>query len=260
MQTSYKNGNTKDCKSVKQFWEWILKICNKKWYIIDSEPKSSYSHHDLITFLTKSIESSLWDYADAYILVTGDTAVTRTIAAAGNNLVEINQPLTAAKQVAFRNCASFKDCRTEINDTFVNISMLMYNLIEYSNSYSDTSGSLWDFKRDDAVNNADGTNDDNAPSFIYKSNHFTNTEVNGTKNGVKVAVPLRCLSNFWRSLEMPLNNWKVELSWKWIENCVLTMAAIGANANAISADSATLKITDAKLYVPVVTWSTEDNV
>ena len=88
----------------------------------------------------------------------------------------------------------------------------MYNLIEYSNSYSDTSGSLWDFKRDDAVNNADGTNDDNAPSFIYKSNHFTNTKVNGTKNGVKVAVPLRCLSNFWRSLEMPLNNWKVELS------------------------------------------------
>ena len=138
--------------------------------------------------------------------------------------------------------------------------MFMYNLIEYSNSYSDTSGSLWDFKRDDAVNNADGTNDDNAPSFIYKSNHFTNTEVNGTKNGVKVAVPLRCLSNFWRSLEMPLNNWKVELSWKWIENCVLTMAAIGANANATGADSATLKITDAKLYVSVVTWSAEDNV
>ena len=59
---------------------------------------------------------------------------------------------------------------------------------------------------------------------------------------------------------MPLINCKVELSLKWIENCVLTSAAIGANANATGADSATFKITDAKLYVPVVTLSAEDNV
>ena len=54
-------------------------------------------------------------------------------------------------------------------------------------------------------------------------------------------------------------NCKVELSLKWIENCVLTAATIGADANAAGADSATFKITDAKLYVPVVTLSTEDN-
>ena len=59
---------------------------------------------------------------------------------------------------------------------------------------------------------------------------------------------------------MPLINCKVELSLNWIENCVLTSAAIGANANATGADSATFKITDAKLYVPVVTLSAEDNV
>ena len=58
---------------------------------------------------------------------------------------------------------------------------------------------------------------------------------------------------------MPLINCKVELSLKWIENCVLTSAAIGANANATGADSATFKITDAKLYVPIVTLSAEDN-
>ena len=46
--------------------------------------------------------------------------------------------------------------------------MLMYNFIEYSGNYSDTSGSLWDFKRDEIVDNADVTNDDNAPSFKYK--------------------------------------------------------------------------------------------
>ena len=136
----------------------------------------------------------------------------------------------------------------------------MYNLIEYRDNYSDTSGSLWDFKRDETVDNANVTNDDNAPSFKYKANLIGNTENNGTKNGVKIAVPLKYLSNFWRSLEMPLINCKVELSLKWIENCVLTSAAIGANANATGADSATFKITDAKLYVPIATLSAEDNV
>ena len=135
----------------------------------------------------------------------------------------------------------------------------MYNLIEYSDNYSDTSGSLWDFKRDEIVNNADVTNDDNAPSFKYKANLIGNTENNGTKNGVKIAVPLKYLSNFWRSLEMPLINCKVELSLKWIENCVLTAAAINADANATGGDSASFKITDAKLYVPIITLSAEDN-
>ena len=76
----------------------------------------------------------------------------------------------------------------------------MYNLIEYSGNYSDTSGSLWQFKRDKIVDNADGTNDNNALSFKYKANLIGNTENNGTKNGVKIAVSLKYLSNFWRSL------------------------------------------------------------
>ena len=58
---------------------------------------------------------------------------------------------------------------------------------------------------------------------------------------------------------MPLINWKVEVSLKWIKTCVLTTAAIGADTNATGADSATFKITDAKLYVPIVTLSIEDN-
>ena len=103
------------------------------------------------------------------------------------------------------------------------------------------------------------TNDNNAPSFKYKAS-IGDIENNGTKNGVKIAVPLKYLSNFWRSLEMPLINCKVELSLNWIENCVLTSAAIGANADATGADSATFKITDTKLYVPIVTLSAEDNV
>ena len=148
------------------------KFATKKWFIIDNESKGNYSHHNPMKFLTKSIESSLCDYSDAYILVTGNLAAT---------------PNNAITQVVFRNCAPFKDCRTEINDTFVdyadfiNITMPMFNLIEYSDTYSDTSGSLWNFKRDEIINNANVTNDNNAPSFKYKANIIGNTENNGTK-------------------------------------------------------------------------------
>ena len=124
----------------------------------------------------------------------------------------------------------------------------MYNLIKYSDNYSDTSGSLWNFKRDEIINNEDVTNDNNASSFKYKANIICNTEKNGTKVKVKIAVPLKYFSNFWRALEMPLINCKVELSLKWYEKCLLTTANI-----------ATFKITDAKLYVPIVTLSVEDN-
>ena len=133
-------------------------------------------------------------------------------------------------------------------------------MIQYSDNYSDTSESLWDFKRDEVVNNADVTNNNNAPSFKYKASIIGNTENNGTKNGVKIAVPLKYLSNFWRSLEMPLINCKVELLLKWIENCVLTTAEIGANADATGTDSATLEVIDAELYVAVVILSAEGNV
>ena len=98
--------------------------------------------------------------------------------------------------------------------------MPMYNLIEHSDNYSDISGSLLSFKRCEVINNEEVTNDNDAPSFKYEASIIGNTEANGTKNGVKVAVPLKYLSNFWGSLEMPLINYKVEHSLNWIENCV----------------------------------------
>ena len=126
--------------------------------------------------------------------------------------------------------------------------MPMYNLIEYSDNYSDTSRSLWNFKRDEIINNADVSNNDNAPSLKYKASLIGNTENNGRKNVVKIVVPLKYLSNFWRYLEMPLINCKVKISLNWMENCMLTAAT-----------NATFKITDAKLYIPIVTLKTEDN-
>ena len=226
------------------------KFATKKWYATDSETTGKYSHHNQIKFLRKSIESSLCDYSDAYILVTGNIAVKWRNAADTADIA-----LGAITQVVFKNCAPFEKCSTGIDGTlvdeakFINITMPLYNFIEYIDSYSDNSGSLWSFKRDDVANNADVTNDDNAPSIKYKASIIGNKENNGIKNGVKVAVPLKYLSNFWRSLEMPLVNCKVELLLNWIENCVLTTAA---NANKV-----TFEITDAKLYVPIVTLSSE---
>ena len=106
------------------------KFATKKWYIIDSESKGNYSREDEIKFLASSSESSLCDYSDAYILVAGNVNVT-----AGDNNTK----------VAFKNGAPFKKCRTEINEAFVgdaehiNIAMPMFNLIEYSDNYSDYS-------------------------------------------------------------------------------------------------------------------------
>ena len=134
--------------------------------------------------------------------------------------------------------------------------MPMYNLIEYSDNYSDTSGSLWQFKRDEQPINNNGAFIDitaeNSSSFKYKSNLIGDTDADGAnrKNeGINIAAPLKYLSNFWRSLEMPFINSKVELSLKWNVNCILSSARTAA----------TFTITDPKFYVPVVTLKIEDN-
>ena len=92
------------------------------------------------------------------------------------------------------------------------------------------------------------TNNNNALSFKSKANLIGDTDNNGTKNGVKIAIPLKYLSNFWRLLKMALINCKVELSLKWYETCFLTTVT-----------TATFEITDKKLYVPIVTLSIEEN-
>ena len=85
------------------------KFATKKGYVIDSESNSGYSHEDPIKFLTKSIESSLCDFSNAYILVTGNITVTRTIViptgSHASTQPKRKQALVAAPQVAFSNCA-----------------------------------------------------------------------------------------------------------------------------------------------------------
>ena len=146
------------------------KIAKRKWYVINDQSNTYYGEGDedstTVKFETKVIKSSLCDYSDAYILVTGN------ITATGGD---------ANTRVAFKNCAPFTKCITHINDEHVDnadnlaIILPMYNLIEYSDSYSDTSGSLWQFKRDEQnMNNGNPANvtTDDSSSFKYKSSFF----------------------------------------------------------------------------------------
>ena len=105
--------------------------------------------------------------------------------------------------------------------------MPMYNLIEYSDNYQDSSATLYQYKRDEPPdNNVDLTNN-NSRSFEYKINLLGNPVVADNIAGlnVKIVVPLKYLSNFFRSLEMPLINCKVKLNLTWIKECVLSTDA-----------------------------------
>ena len=131
--------------------------------------------------------------------------------------------------------------------------MPMYNLIEYSDNYQDSSATLYQYKRDEPpeVNAIAALTASNSSSFKYKVNLLGNPVLDGniTKRSVKVVVPLKYLSNFFRSLELPLVNCKIKLNLTWKKECVLS----NQDGNAV------FIINDTKMYVPVVTLSKEDN-
>ena len=121
----------------------------------------------------------------------------------------------------------------------------MYNFIEYSNNYLKTLGSLWQYYIDDPNDNIT-----KSESFKFKIKIIGKTPAAGNAKDVKIAVPLKYLSNFWRTLEMPLINCEISIDLTWSKKCVLSFA-VGKTG---------FVITDRKLYVPVVTLSTEDDV
>ena len=201
------------------------------------------------------LKSSLCDYSDAYILVKGTITVNNTAAqgAAANN---------TNKKVIFKNCAPFTNCISELNNTQIDnakdidIVMPMYNLIEYSDNYAKTTGSLWQYCKyipaRDNNNLIEGFTAANlTDSFNFKAKITGRTGNGGTKD-VEIIVPLKYLSNFWRTLEMPLINCEVNLILTWSSTFVLVSTN---NANQV----ATFAITDTKLYIPVVTLSTQEN-
>ena len=227
-------------------------LASKKWYIINDESNINYGvnkdtgadNPDTIKYDTRVLKPNLCDYAEAYILIN----VTIRAAAANANT-----------RLALKNFAPFTKCNLEINDEHVDtaenldIIMPMYNLIEYSDNYQDSSATLYQYKRDEPPEDnaiADLTVN-NSSSFKYKVSLLGNPVLdrNITKISVKVVVPLKYLSNFFRSLEMLLINCKIKLNLTWKKECVLS------NQNG----AAVFIINDTKMYVPVVTLSKEDN-
>ena len=191
------------------------------------------------------LKSSLCDYSDAYILFKG----TITITGAGADAAA-RQADERDKGVALKNCTPFTNCISEINNTQVgntkdiDIVMPMYNLIKYSDNDAKTTGSLWQYFRDEPDDNIE-----DSVSFKSKIKITGKTPNDDNEKDVKIIVPLKYLSNFWRTLEMPLINCEVNLILTWSSACVITN----------STGAGTFEITDTKLYVPVVTLSTQEN-
>ena len=227
-------------------------FATKKWYIINDENNTNYgvnkdagaNNPDTIKYDTRVLKPNLCDYAEAYILVDG------TIRGTGEN---------NNTRLALKDCAPFTKCNLEINDEHVDtaenldITMPMYNLIEYSDNCQDSSATLYQYKRDEPpeANAINVLTTDTSSSFKYKVELLGNPVLDGNiaKRSVKVVVPLKYLSNFFRSLEMPLINCKIKLNLTWKKECVLST----------DAGDAVFIINDTKMYVPVVTLSKEDN-
>ena len=193
----------------------LSKFRTRNWVEINDESRGNYANSD-IRFKTTMLRSNLCDYADSYILVKG----TITITGAGNDAAA-RQADERDKGVTFKNCAPFTKCISRINNTDVDtardidIVMPMYNLIEYSDSYSKTSGSLWQYYKDDP-------NDamlyrvilcyiPRSESFKYKVKITGKTPEDENTTDFEIIAPLNYLSNFWRGLEMSLINCEVEL-------------------------------------------------
>ena len=221
-----------------------FKFRTRNWVEINDESRGTYRGND-IRFKTTLLRSNLCDYVDAHILVKGII----TITGAGNDdatkLADERD-----KGVTFKSCAPFTKCLSRIKNTDIDnaqdidILMPMYNLIEYSDDYSKTSGSLWQYYKNDPSNNI-------ADSESFKFNVKIKVKSSNNRNtkDVEIIVPLKYLSNFWRTLKMPLINCEVNLILTWSKDCIITNFE----------GEGKFPITETKLYVPVVTLSTQDN-
>ena len=224
------------------------KFRTKNWAEINDESRGTYNVNGQIKFKTTMLKSRLCDYSDAYIFVKGIKIITGTGADAAARQADERD-----KGVAFKNCAPFTNCISQINNTQVDnakdidIVMPMYNLIEYSDNYA-KSESLWQYFRDEPDDDLEDSESFKSKIKITGKTPNNNDNNNNVKD-VEIMVPLKYLSNFWRTLEMPLFNCEVKLILTWSSTCVITD----------STGAGTFEITDTKRYVPVVTLSTQEN-
>ena len=202
------------------------------------------------------LRSDLCDYSDAYIVVK------RTITVNARNNGKKNKAVVFKNNAPFINCISKMNCVKIDNSEDLDVVMPMYNLLEYSKNYKKTTGSLWNYYRDEPNDPLSSDSE----SFKYKNNIAGNTynvdltvigeggnpipnpnydENKVGKNETEVVIPLNYLSNFWRSLNIPLADMTVDAAY---------------NPNIVAPTGLEFKITDTKLYVPVVSLSKENDI
>ena len=225
------------------------KFATRKWYAINDTNNRDYgglnnNNPSAVKFGTKVLKPNLCDYSDANNLVAGKI---------GNNGGENDT------KVAFKGCAPFTKCTVKINEEHVeqanNLDIIapMYNLIEYSDNYQDSSATLYQYKRDEPPNNnANNITTVNSKSFKYKASLLGDTAADGVNrkmDNAKILVPLKYVSNFFRALEMSLINCKIRLELTWKKDCVLSNVAAATN----------FQLEDTKLYVPVIPLLAKDN-
>ena len=239
----------------------------KKWvevYDQSGDTNDRYKPNKPIRFKTSMLRSDSRDFSDAYIVVKGDITLTKT---ANRDFIDVRN-----RFLVLKNNAPFTNCISKINNVLIDnaedldIEIPKYNLLEYSKNYSKLTGNLWNYYKDEPNNpprnnyNADPiTNSASCKTIITGKTSNANLE-NGAntkqentkiKNNIDIVVPLKYLSNFWKTLDIPLINCEVSLILTWSENCVLTdietrtaretRVAINAPTNATS------KIKDVKI-------------
>ena len=160
--------------------------------------------------------------------------------------------------------------------------MPIHNLFEYSDNYSMIWGSLWNYYRDEINDDDDNQNDDNenminnnktttSKSFKCKTKIIESMPSNASRINAEVAVPQEYLSNFWRSVFLPLINCEAEAELRLERNCIIseisrTFTVVDGNANKVAYEmtsqttSSQFQINNAKVYVPVVTLSNKNNM
>ena len=212
------------------------------------------------------LRADLCDFSDAYIVV--DITITAT------------EPDNAKrnKSVAFKNNAPFINCISKINRVQIDsaedldVVMPMFNLLEYSKNYRKTTGSLWNYYRNEPSDSLSS----NSESFKYKTSITGNTYNLGAgdtgydtnkvgKNETEVVILPKHLRNFWRTLNIPLINCEIKLILNWSKNCALADMMVRAAGNnndppaIVTPTGIEFQITDMRLCIPVVTLPTEND-
>ena len=255
---------------------YVYKLVTKTCIEVNDSSSGQYSVSNKIRFKTLMLWLNLCDYSDVYIVVKGMINVTDT---SHNNRKN--------KKLIVKNNVPLAWCRTKPNKTFLDnagdlyIVMQMYKFLEYSDYYSMTSGSSWNYWRD-GINDHENETDDNRSKlnnnkktiskyFKYKTKIIGITPDNANRLKAEVLVPLKHLSKFWNSLDLPLSNFEIELELRWAKNFTISEISRAFRATDPNADpfvykiksqtaSATFQINNAKLYNPVVTLSINDNI